>query len=75
MTEIMKKYKHYILPICLILVLSFSRAIPHPPNFTPILAVGIFSGFYFAVSSIFTPPSELEIKAICELDLSIKQDK
>jgi len=47
MTEIMKKYKHYILPICLILVLSFSRAIPHPPNFTPILAVGIFSGFFF----------------------------
>ena len=43
----MKKYKHYILPICLILVLSFSRAIPHPPNFTPILAVGIFSGFFF----------------------------
>ena len=47
MTEIMKKYKHYTLPICLILVLSFSRAIPHPPNFTPILAVGIFSGFFF----------------------------
>ena len=47
MTEIMKKYKHYILPICLILVLSFSRVIPHPPNFTPILAVGIFSGFFF----------------------------
>ena len=47
MTEIMKKYKHYILPICLILVLSFSRAIPHPWNFTPILAVGVFSGFYF----------------------------
>ena len=47
MTEIMKKYKHYILPISLILVLSFSRAIPHPPNFTPMLAVGIFSGFFF----------------------------
>ena len=39
--------KKYFLPICLILILSFSRLIPHPANFTPILAVGIFSGFYF----------------------------
>ena len=42
-----KNLKDYYLPICLILVLSFSRVIPHPSNFTPILAVGIFSGFYF----------------------------
>jgi len=42
-----KKYSYYILPILLILILSFSRLIPHPSNFTPILAVGIFSGFYF----------------------------
>tara|TARA_B100001250_G_C19791436_1_gene786697 strand:- start:180 stop:704 length:525 start_codon:yes stop_codon:yes gene_type:complete len=47
MNQTIKKYKNYILPVCLILVLSFSRIIPHPPNFTPILAVGIFSGFYF----------------------------
>ena len=47
MNKIIKKYKYYILPICLILVLSFSRIIPHPSNFTPILAVGIFAGFYF----------------------------
>ena len=47
MNNIYKKYKNYFLPICLILVLSFSRVIPHPSNFTPILAVGIFSGFYF----------------------------
>ena len=47
MNVLYKKYQHYILPICLILVLSFSRLIPHPWNFTPILAVGIFSGFYF----------------------------
>ena len=39
--------KCYFLPISLILVLSFARVIPHPSNFTPILAVGIFSGFYF----------------------------
>ena len=47
MREIIKKHKHYILPICLVLVLSFSRTIPHPWNFSPILAAGIFSGFYF----------------------------
>jgi len=47
MNKLIKKYLHYILPICVILVLSFSRIIPHPSNFTPILAVGIFSGFYF----------------------------
>jgi hypothetical protein len=47
MNKINKNIKNYFLPICLILVLSFSRLIPHPWNFTPILAVGIFSGFYF----------------------------
>ena len=47
MNNIVKKYQYYILPISLILVLSFSRIIPHPWNFTPILATGIFSGFYF----------------------------
>ena len=40
-------FVHYLLPISLILILSFSRLIPHPWNFTPILAAGIFSGFYF----------------------------
>ena len=47
MNKINKNIKNYYLPICLILILSFSRLIPHPWNFTPILAVGIFSGFYF----------------------------
>ena len=47
MNKINKNLKSYFLPICLIIVLSFSRLIPHPWNFTPILAMGIFSGFYF----------------------------
>ena len=47
MNKINKNIKNYFLPICLILVLSFSRLIEHPWNFSPILAVGIFSGFYF----------------------------
>ena len=42
-----KKHNKYILPVFLIVILSFSRLIPHPWNFTPILAAGIFSGFYF----------------------------
>ena len=42
-----KNLNTYYLPICLILVLSFSRLIPHPWSFTPVLAAGIFSGFYF----------------------------
>ena len=47
MNKINKNLKGYFLPICLIIVLSFSRLIPHPWNFTPVLAMGIFSGFYF----------------------------
>tara|TARA_B100000767_G_C19760609_1_gene534990 strand:+ start:2235 stop:2753 length:519 start_codon:yes stop_codon:yes gene_type:complete len=33
--------------ISLILLLAFSRMIPHPPNFTPIIAVAIMSGYFF----------------------------
>ena len=47
MEELKNFIKSYFLPISLILILSFSRLIPHPSNFTPILAVGVFSGFYF----------------------------
>ena len=39
--------KSFILPVVIILSLSLTRLIPHPWNFTPMLAVGIFSGFYF----------------------------
>jgi hypothetical protein len=34
-------------PIILILLMIFSRLIPHPPNFTPIIAVAIMSGYLF----------------------------
>ena len=47
MNKMNKNLKNYFLPISLIIVLSFSRLIPHPWNFTPVLAMGIFSGFYF----------------------------
>ncbi len=36
-----------IFPICLILILAFARLIPHPPNFTPVIAVAIMSGYLF----------------------------
>ena len=38
--------KNYF-PLVLILLLTFSRLIPHPPNFTPIIAVAIISGYFF----------------------------
>ena len=47
----MKKYFKIsgkeIFPIGLVLLLAFSRMIPHPPNFTPIIAVAIMSGYFF----------------------------
>ena len=36
-----------LLPIFFILILSISRLIPHPPNFTPIISVAILSSFFF----------------------------
>ena len=32
--------------VLVILIAAISRFIPHPPNFTPIIAMGLFSGFY-----------------------------
>ena len=47
----MNKFKenrnNFILPIVIILALSLTRLIPHPWNFSPMLAAGVFSGFYF----------------------------
>ena len=39
--------KKEIIPLTLILILALSRVIPHPPNFTPIIAVAILSGYFF----------------------------
>jgi predicted Fe-S protein YdhL (DUF1289 family) len=39
--------KKQIFPIGLILILALARLIPHPPNFTPIIAVAIMSGYLF----------------------------
>jgi len=41
------KNKSYIYSILLVFALVQFRLVPHPPNFTPVLAVAVFSGFYF----------------------------
>jgi len=47
MNNLLLTFKKFSFPIILILILTTARLIPHPHNFTPILAVGIFAGFYF----------------------------
>ena len=39
--------KHILLGLMIVAVLSLSRLIPHPPNFTPILGMAVFSGAIF----------------------------
>ena len=46
MYKFTKIIKRFFLPVSLILVITLSRLIPHPYNFTPVIAAGIFSGFY-----------------------------
>ena len=43
--------------LVLILILAFSRIIPHPPNFTPILGMAVFAGATFdrKIYSFFIP--------------------
>ena len=47
MQNFLTALKKEIFPIGLILILTFARLIPHPPNFTPIIAVAIISGYFF----------------------------
>jgi hypothetical protein len=47
MNNLFKIIKKQSFPIGLILILALARLIPHPPNFTPIIAVAIMSGYFF----------------------------
>ncbi len=47
MDSLLNITKKQIFPIGLILILALSRLIPHPPNFTPIIAVAIMSCYFF----------------------------
>ena len=43
----MKNHKYLLLAVTTIIILSLFRLIPHPPNFTPILAISVFAGIKF----------------------------
>ena len=47
MQNILYILKKEIFPLSLILILAFARLIPHPWNFTPVIAVAILSGYFF----------------------------
>ena len=47
MTNLFNFSKKDIFTLSLILLMVFSRLLPHPPNFTPIIAVAILSGYFF----------------------------
>ena len=47
MNKLYSSTKKQIFPIGLILILALSRLIPHPWNFTPVIAVAIMSGYFF----------------------------
>ena len=47
MTNLFNFLKKDLFALSLILLMVFSRLLPHPPNFTPIIAVAILSGYFF----------------------------
>ena len=47
MEKIFQIHRKEIFPISLILILALARLIPHPPNFTPMIAVAIMSSYFF----------------------------
>ena len=47
MNNIIDVAKKNLFPIALILILVLARLIPHPPNFTPVVAMAIMSGVFF----------------------------
>lgn len=49
------KYK-YILSVVIILFISFTRLLPHPPNVSPITAIALFSGSTIGGISAFGIP-------------------
>ena len=47
MQKFLVNLKNEIFPIGLILILTISRLIPHPDNFTPIVSLAIMSSYFF----------------------------
>lgn len=44
----MKNSSKFLAVLTLILIGAFSRLIPHPYNFTPIVAIGLFGGYHLS---------------------------
>ncbi len=40
------KSSHILLFLALVLLVAGSRTLPHPPNFTPLMAIAVFSGAF-----------------------------
>ena len=47
MQNLLINLKKEIFPVGLILILALSRLMPHPDNFTPIIALAIMSSYFF----------------------------
>ena len=47
MQSLLINLKKEIFPVGLILILALSRLMPHPDNFTPIIALAIMSSYFF----------------------------
>ena len=47
MKNLLTAYKSEIFSVNLIVVLILARLLPHPPNFTPIIAIAIMSSYFF----------------------------
>ena len=43
----MKSQNYKLIAVTTLVALAFFRLIPHPPNFTPILAISVFAGIKF----------------------------
>ena len=48
MQNLLTNLKNEIFPVGLILILALSRLMPHPDNFTPIIALAIMSSYFFS---------------------------
>ena len=47
MQNLITSLKREYFPIGLIVILALSRLIPHPDNFTPIIAIAIMGSYFF----------------------------
>jgi hypothetical protein len=56
MQKFIKRNLELILLIFLIIFGIAFRFLPHPPNFTPIAAIGLFAGFYIKRKSVWLIP-------------------